>query len=217
MSAGRVLIADDHVVWRRGLRDVLEPTFEVVGEASNGDEAVQQALKIRPDVVVMDVSMPVKDGVSAAQDIRERLPETKVVMVSVSDAEEEIQRAVMAGVNGYVLKDENPETILEAVEQVASGKGYLPPRVAKRVLDSASRFMGRGTLPARATAAGLSHREVEVLRLMAEGKTHKQIANQLQISERTVGSHISSIYNKLGTDDRAQALVFAVKHGIVQI
>jgi two-component system NarL family response regulator len=107
--------------------------------------------------------------------------------------------------------------LLEAVEQVANGEGYLPPRVAKRVLDTASRVMGKGVLPTRATAAGLSLREVEVLRLMAEGKTHKQIANQLHISERTVGSHISNIYNKLGTDDRAQALVFAVKHGIVQI
>jgi DNA-binding NarL/FixJ family response regulator len=217
MTARRVLIADDHMVWRRGLRDVLEPSFEVVAEAGNGDEAVERAIESHPDVVVLDVSMPVKDGISAAHEIRERLPETRVVMVSVSDAEEEIQRAVMAGVNGYVLKDETPETILEAVEQVANGKGYLPPRIAKRVLDSASRVMGRGLLPGRGSAAGLSHREVEVLRLMAEGKTHKQIANQLHISERTVGSHISSIYNKLGTDDRAQALVFAVKHGIIQV
>lgn len=217
MTARRVLIADDHMVWRRGLKDVLEPRFEIVAEAANGDEAIERALRSRPDVVVMDVSMPGKDGISAAQDIRERLPDTKVVMVSVSDAEDEIQRAVMAGVNGYVLKDETPETILEAVQQVADGKGYLPPRVAKRVLDSASRVMGKGLQSGRSSTAGLSHREIEVLRLMAEGNTHKQIANQLHISERTVGSHISSIYNKLGTDDRAQALVFAVKHGIVQI
>jgi len=213
----RVVIADDHAVWRRGLRDVLEPELQVVAEASNGDEAVEQALETRPDVVVMDIGMPVKDGITAASEIKEKLPDTRVVMVSVTDSDEQIQRAIAAGVNGYVLKDEAPETIREAVEQVAGGKAYLPPRVAKRVLETASRVMGGTMLPARAGKSGLSHREVEVLRLMAEGKTHRQIANLLKISERTVGSHISSIYNKLGTGDRSQAIVYAVKHGIIQI
>jgi DNA-binding NarL/FixJ family response regulator len=146
----RVVIADDHAVWRRGLRDVLEPELQVVAEASNGDEAVEQALETRPDVVVMDIGMPVKDGITAASEIKEKLPDTRVVMVSVTDSDEQIQRAIAAGVNGYVLKDEAPETIREAVEQVAGGKAYLPPRVAKRVLETASRVMGGTTLPARA-------------------------------------------------------------------
>lgn len=217
MNARRVLIADDHEVWRHGLKIILEPSFQVVAEACDGDEAIEQAVRSHPDVAILDVGMPFKDGISAAKEIHQQLPHTKVVLVSASDAEDTLEQAVMAGVNGYVLKDESPERILDAVEQVANGKGYLPPRIAKRVLEAANRIIGKGVLLSAAAGAGLSHREVEVLQLLAEGKTHKQIGNRLQVSQRTVGSHISRIYSKLGTEDRARTLALAMKRGILTI
>ncbi len=205
----RVLIADDHAVWRRGLRDVLEPTFEIVAEAGEGSEAVSQAIATRPDVVVMDISLP---GM-----VKESLPDTGVVIISATDHDREIYEAIQAGVSGFVVKDDKPEAMVEAVRNAAEGKAYLPPHIAKRVLDGVAgslsgrkNALNRGNVP-------LSSREVTVLRLVAEGRRHKEIARELCISERTVGNHIASIYNKLGIDDRSQAIVYAIKKGLVRI
>jgi DNA-binding NarL/FixJ family response regulator len=213
----RVLIADDHAVWRRGLRDVLEPTFEIVAEAGEGSEAVNQAIATRPDVVVMDISLPGMDGIAAAREIKESLPDTGVVIISATDHDREIYEAIQAGVSGFVVKDDKPEAMVEAVRNAAEGKAYLPPHIAKRVLDGVAgslsgrkNALNRGNVP-------LSSREVTVLRLVAEGRRHKEIARELCISERTVGNHIASIYNKLGIDDRSQAIVYAIKKGLVRI
>jgi DNA-binding NarL/FixJ family response regulator len=212
----RVLIADDHLVWRRGLRDVLEPIFDIVAEASEGNEAVDRAIEATPDVVVMDISMPGMDGIEAVRQIKERLPNTGVVMLSVADADEEIYEAIRAGADGYVLKDDTAESIVQAVENAASGRGYLPPGIAKRVLETVSQVMS-GSPHGRSRSSGLTDREIEVLRYIAQGYTNKQIARQLSISERTVGNHVSSIYNKLGIFDRAHATVYAIKHGIIRV
>ena len=213
----RVLIADDHTVWRRGLRGILEPTFEVVSEAGEGHEAVEKALASRPDVVVTDVSMPGMDGIAAARQIRESLPDTHVVMVSATEQDREIYESIQAGVSGYVVKDDVPEAMVEAVRNAAEGKAYLPPLIAKRVLDGvAGSLNGRKDALAKGSTP-LTSRETGVLRLMAEGRRHKEIARELCISERTVGNHIASIYNKLGIFDRAQAIIYAIKKGIVRI
>jgi two-component system response regulator DegU len=213
----RVMIADDHPVWRRGLRDILESKFEVVSEAGEGNEAISQALASRPDVVVMDISLPGMDGIAAAREIKESLPDTHVVIISATDHDREIYEAIQAGVSGFVVKDDKAEAMLEAVQNAAEGKAYLPPQIAKRVLDGVAgsmagrkNAMSKGSIP-------LSSREVTVLRLVAEGRRHKEIANELCISERTVGNHIASIYNKLGIYDRSQAIVYAIKKGIVRI
>jgi len=213
----RVLIADDHTVWRRGLRDVLEPTFEVVSEASEGNDAVEKAIAYRPDVVIMDVSMPGMDGIAAARQIRECLPETHVVMISATEEDREIYESIQAGVSGYVVKDDAPESMLEAVKNAALGKAYLPPLIAKRILEGvAGSLNGRRDAMSKASTP-LSSREIGVLRLMAQGRRHKEIARELCISERTVGNHIASIYNKLGIYDRSQAIIYAIKKGIVRI
>ena len=213
----RVLIADDHPVWRRGLRDILEPTFDIVSEAGEGSEAISQALATRPDVVLMDIGLPGMDGIAAAREIKGSLPDTEVVVITATDSDRDIYEAIQAGVSGFVVKDEKAEVMVEAVQSAAEGKGYLPPQIAKRVLDG---FTGggagrKGTF-ARSSIA-LTGRELVVLRLVAEGRRHKEIASELNISERTVGNHIASIYNKLGICDRSQAIVYAIKHGIVRI
>jgi DNA-binding NarL/FixJ family response regulator len=215
-SRPTVLIADDHVIWRRGLRQVLETAFEIVSEAGEGNEAVEQARTCRPDVVVMDIHMPGMDGIAAARQIKEALPETGVVMISASDDDDQIYASIQAGVSGYLVKDDSAEAMCQAVQYAARGEAYLPPLIAKRVLQNMSSLNGTmAALTKRHTP--LSSREVTVLRLLAEGLRHKEIARELSISVRTVGNHIASIYNKLGIDDRAKAIVYAIKKGIVRL
>ncbi|MGH2519627.1 MAG: response regulator [Chloroflexota bacterium] len=217
MPRSTVLIADDHPVYRRGLRDLLEPTFQVICEAREGGEAVEKAIQQKPDVVVMDISMPGMDGIAAARQIKEQLPKTGVVMVSAADDDERIFDAIQAGVSGYIVKDDDPESMLQAIHNAALGKAYLPPLIAKRVLDGVA-----GSLNGRDDRGGknstpLTSRELAVLRLMAQGHRNKEIANDLCLSERTVGNHITSIYNKLSIYDRAQAIIYAIKKGIVRV
>lgn len=212
-----VLIADDHSVWRRGLREFLEPRFDVISEATEGNEAVSKALACKPDVVVMDVSMPGIDGIVAARRIKECLPATGVVMISATDGDQDIYEAIQAGVSAYVVKNDEPQAMLQAVQNAADGKAYLPPTIAKRVLQGLAGAMSGRPADALNRSTTLSSRELSVLRLIAEGYRHKDIARQLAISERTVGNHIASMYNKLGISDRAQAIVYAIKKGIVRI
>jgi DNA-binding NarL/FixJ family response regulator len=218
-SAGRhddsgrttVLTVDDHPVWRRGLRDILEPTFRVIGEAGGAAEAVEKARACVPQVVLMDILMPGMDGIAAAREIKEVLPDTGVVMLTSSSDDAHVHEAIRAGVSGYVVKDEGPKVIIEAVARAAEGHAYLPPAIARRVL--------QGMRLRDAVSTGghdLSARESSVLRLIAEGYRQKEIARELCISPRTVGNHVANIYNKLGIADRAQAIVYAIKKGIVR-
>jgi DNA-binding NarL/FixJ family response regulator len=213
----RVMIADDHVVWRRGLREILEPRFQIVAEAGDGNEAVAQAIATRPDVVTMDIQLHGMDGLAAAREIREHLPDTQVVVISVCDEDQGISEAIQAGVCGYVGKADKAETMIAAVDAAAEGRAYLPPLIARRVLNvAASHINGQPSVKISGRPS-LTSREIAVLRLMAEGKRHKEIAKTLSISVRTVGHHLSSIYNKLGIDDRSQAIVYAIKQGIVRV
>jgi DNA-binding NarL/FixJ family response regulator len=168
-------------------------------------------------VVVMDVSMPGMDGIAAAREIKQCLPDTGVVMISASDDDREIYEAIQAGVSGYIVKDDKPEAMLQAVQNASEGKAYLPPVIAKRVLESVAGTMNGQRNSLNKSSMPLSSREISVLRLVAEGKRHKEIARELCISERTVGNHVASIYNKLGIDDRSQAIVYAIKKGIIRV
>jgi DNA-binding NarL/FixJ family response regulator len=211
-SRPTVLLADDHPVWRTGLRRVLESAFEVVAEACDGKDAVEKARTCCPDVVVMDMHMPGMNGITATREIKEALPDTSVVMVSIAD--EQVHESILAGARGYVVKDDNAEVMLKAVQAAANGEAYLPPLMAKRILQGMRSNNGTGV---RESGIALSQREVEVLRLVGEGHRDKQIARQLGISIRTVSNHVASIYNKLGIDDRAQAIIYAIKQRIVKI
>ncbi len=217
MERNTVLIADDHPVYRKGLRHLLEPSFEVVCEAREGGEAVEKAVAKKPDVVVMDISMPGMDGIEAARQIKEQLPKTGVVVISAADDDQRIFDAIQAGASGYIVKDDEPENMVQAILNAAQGKAYLPPLIAKRVLDGmAGSLNGRDDRLSKG-ATPLTSRELSVLRLMAQGRRNREIANELCISERTVGNHITSIYNKLCIYDRAQAIVYAIKKGIVRV
>jgi len=218
MTKHTVLIADDHAVYRMGLRDLLEPEFRVVSEATEGSEAVDKAIKVKPDVVLMDINMPGMDGLEAAKQIRDRCPDTGVVVITAYDDDRRIFEAIQAGVAGYVLKEDDPQTMMDAINSAAEGKSFLPPMIVKKVMDGvAGALNGRSEGSAERTITPLSSRELMVLRLMAEGKRNREIAADLIISERTVGNHITNIYNKLGIYDRSQAVVYAIKKGIVRI
>jgi len=218
MTKYTVLIADDHAVYRMGLRDLLEPDFKVISEATEGAEAVDKAIKGKPDVVVMDINMPGMDGIEAAKQIKESCPDTGVVVITAYDDDRRIFEAIQAGVAGYVLKDDDPQTMVTAINNAAAGHAFLAPVIIKRVLDGVAGVLGgKGQGSAEKTITPLSNRELAILRLMAEGKRNRAIADELCISERTVGNHITNIYNKLGIFDRSQAVVYAIKKGIVRL
>jgi DNA-binding NarL/FixJ family response regulator len=217
MAKHTVLIADDHAVYRMGLRDLLEPEFKVISEATEGAEAVEKAEKQKPDVVVMDINMPGLDGIAAAKQIRQCCPDTGVVVITAYDDDRRIFEAIQAGVAGYVLKDDDPQTMIQAIDNAARGKAFLPPLIVKRVLEGVAGALGGRVDSPDKTITPLSDRELTVLRLMAEGKRNREIAKDLVISERTVGNHSTNIYNKLGIYDRSQAVVYAIKKGIVRV
>ena len=203
-----VLIVDDHPVVRTGLRGMLEgrPEFVVLGEAENGEEAVEMAGRLAPDVVLMDLRMPGIDGVEATARIRKALPRINVLVLTTSDSGADILRAVEAGATGYVLKDAPREEIYGAIRAAAEGKPLLAPDVAAHLVE-------RVRWPSE---EGLSGREVEVLELVAQGKGNKEIARTLWISEATVKSHLLHVYDKLGAADRASAVAAAMRRGILR-
>jgi DNA-binding NarL/FixJ family response regulator len=210
----RVLIADDHTVVRDGLAAVLarRPDITVVGEASNGVEAVEKAAQLHPDVILMDLRMPEMDGAEAMRRIRERDPDVRFLVLTTFDNDEYIFEAIQAGAKGYLLKDASREDLFRAVVAVYRGESLIQPAVASRVLD---RFveLSQRTVPGET----LSEREIEVLRLMARGAANKEIAAALFISESTVKTHIANIFQKLDVNDRTEAVTTALQKGIIRL
>jgi two-component system, NarL family, response regulator LiaR len=208
--ATRVLITDDHGVVRQGLRMFLslDPDFEVVGEASNGEEALAMARALGPDVVLMDLLMPVMDGISATEKIRAELPEVEVIALTSVLEDASVTGAVRAGAIGYLLKDTDSEELSRAIKAAAEGRVHLAPEAAARLMRE---------VRAPDSPEALTDREAEVLRLLARGKANKQIASSLHVSEKTVKAHVSSILMKLGVQSRTQAALYAVRAGLVSI
>ena len=208
----RVVLADDHAVVRRGLAGLLESAddIEVVGVATDGQEAVDLVRAHRPDVAVMDLQMPVLDGVEATRAIVEERSGTEVLVLTSFSDHARIDAALEAGAVGYLLKDAEPEALLDGIRAVARGESPLDPRAARRLLSRASRA---GAQPSP-DASGLSPREVQVLRLVVEGLLNKQIASRLGITERTVKAHLTSAYQRIGVADRTQAALWAQRHDL---
>ena len=208
--ATRVLITDDHGVVRQGLRMFLslDPDFEVVGEASNGEEALAMARDLGPDVVLMDLLMPVMDGISATEKIRAELPDVEVIALTSVLEDASVTGAVRAGAIGYLLKDTDSEELSRAIKAAAEGRVHLAPEAAARLMRE---------VRAPESPEALTDREAEVLRLLARGKANKQIASSLYVSEKTVKAHVSSILMKLGVQSRTQAALYAVRTGLVSI
>jgi DNA-binding NarL/FixJ family response regulator len=206
----RTLITDDHKVVRRGLRGFLEldPGLEVVGEASNGEEAVNMALRLEPDVVLMDLLMPVMDGIEATREIRLRLPEVEVVALTSVLEDASVTGAIKAGAIGYLLKTTEADELCEAIRAAAAGQVRLAPEAAARLMRE---------VRAPESPEALTKREAEVLKLVARGKANKQVARELFIDEKTVKSHVHSILSKLNVKSRTQAALYAVRVGLVTV
>jgi DNA-binding NarL/FixJ family response regulator len=207
----RILIADDHHVVRQGLRMFLslEAEFEVVGEAADGAEAVRLARELRPDVVLMDLIMPVMDGITAIKTIRSELPEVEVIALTSVMEDASVIGAIRAGAMGYLLKDAQADELCRAVKAVACGQVQLTPQAAARLMSEIQAPV------APAGREALSGREAEVLCLLAQGRSNKEIASSLHIGETTVKTHVSSVLAKLGMASRTQAALYAVQAGLV--
>jgi DNA-binding NarL/FixJ family response regulator len=204
----RVLVADDHAVVRSGLGQLLAtaPDLELAGEAKDGQEAVEAAENAAPDVILMDISMPVLDGVEATRRIIARDPNARIVMLTSLADNRQILDALEAGASGYLLKHAGPDELLGAIRAAAAGDAPLDPKAARALLDN------RRTAPVADKHKALSAREQEVLRLVAQGLANKQIARRLGISERTVKAHLTNVFSALGVSDRTQAALWAREH-----
>jgi DNA-binding NarL/FixJ family response regulator len=213
MDSIRALIVDDHPVTREGLRTALalsEDAVVVVGEASSGEEAVQRALELEPDVVFMDVRMPGMDGIEATRRIRQATPATKVILITIDESRGAISEAIQAGVSGYLLKDASPDSLVDAARNAMEGNAVIHPQLTKTFIDEVR--MNDSDAP-RATP--LSKREREILQKVADGTTTRQVAAELGISPHTVKTHLERIFEKLGANDRAQAVAIAIRTGVV--
>jgi len=209
----RLLIADDHEIVRKGLRVLLETSteVEVVGEAANGKEALSKAAQYRPDLILLDLVMPGKDGLEVIKEIKNNFPSVKILVLTSYSEEEKLAQALKEGALGYLLKDSSPEELLEAIKEVSQGKTHLSPELAFRVV----RLMTGKTTPL-SNSEFLTKRELEVLNLLAQGLSDREIAQRLFISPRTVGTHVSNILTKLGVKNRTQAVLLAQEKGLVK-
>lgn len=207
----RIFIADDHAIVRKGVRSLLslEEDMEVVGEATNGREAVRGVGELNPDVILMDLLMPELDGIQAIQQIIAKQPSAKVLVLTSFDTDDKIFPAIKMGALGYLLKDSDPSELATAIRQVNAGQCSLHPVIARKVLQELNLSPKQPT-----SAQSLTEREVEVLRMVARGKSNRQIAEELFISPGTVRTHLSSILGKLHLASRTQATLYALKEGL---
>lgn len=212
----RLLIVDDHAVVRKGLRGFLElmDGFEVVGEGSNGAEAVSFAQQLQPDVVLMDLIMPEMDGIEATRRIMISNPEIKILILSSFGDDDNVFPAIQAGALGYVLKDISPEDLADAIRQTAEGKSHLHPDITNKLISHVQKDPSQGDATNQLIKE-LTERELEVLIQIGRGLSNKEIASELSISPKTVKTHVSSILSKLQLSDRTQAAIFSIRQGLV--
>ncbi len=213
MTKTRILLVDDHEVVRLGLKALVEhhPQFEVVGEAVTAKEAIEQAEKILPDIVLMDIRLPGASGIEACEVITEKFPDIRVVMLTSYAEDEMLFSAIRAGASGYVLKQIGGDDLIRALESVSKGEALLDPAVTQRVFQEVRRAVKEEEASA---FANLSQQEKHVLLLVSEGKTNREIAKSLYLGEGTVRNYVSSILSKLGVSNRAEAAAFAVEHNL---
>lgn len=213
MSKQRIILVDDHEVVRLGLKSLLErhPQFEIVGEASSAREAMEQVAAMEPDVVVMDIRLPGTSGIEACEQIVDKYPDIKVIMLTSYAEDEMLFSAIRAGASGYVLKQIASEELVKAIEAVGRGEALLDPAVTQRVFQEVRRAVKEEEASA---FAHLSQQEKHVLLLVSEGKTNREIAKNLFLGEGTVRNYVSSILSKLGVNNRAEAAAYAVEHSL---
>ncbi len=211
----RVALADDHTLFRQGLRQLLElePDMEVVGEAVNGVEAIELARRTRPDVFLVDINMPIVDGVSATREIMREDPSIGVVVLTMYPEDGYVIRAITAGARGYLLKDADSARVVDAVRTVAAGHSQLDPGMTTKLLQEFRRIAQQ---PGQDNSmGGLTPREIDLLRLIASGRSNKEIAHELNLAESTVKNKLSVLFQKLDAKDRTQAAIYAMSHGLL--
>jgi len=218
LSTIRVLIADDHVLVREGIMKILslEEDFEIAGEAGDGQEAFRIALEKDVDIALLDVNMPITDGIEACRMIKRVKPQIGVIALTIHDQQEYLFEFIRAGASAYLLKDISPGQLVETIRGVASGNSYIPPRLMSNVFEEINRMSVNHT-SRQHNKDQLTSREVEVLQHVAQGDSNKLIAIKLFISEKTVKNHLYRIFQKLNVDDRTQATLYALKHKIVNL
>ncbi|HEY8340417.1 MAG TPA: response regulator transcription factor [Egibacteraceae bacterium] len=218
-DAIRVIVADDHALFRRGLEMVLasEDDIEVVAEAGDGAEVVALAIEHMPDLVLMDVRMPVQGGIAATKAIREALPHTKILMLTISDEEEDLYDAIKAGANGYLLKEISIDEVADAIRSVHAGQSLISPSMASKLLTEFAAMARKGEERQQMPTPRLTDREMEVLALVAQGMNNRDIAKELFISENTVKNHVRNILEKLHLHSRMEAVVYAVREKLLEI
>ena len=217
MEKVKVLIVDDHALIREGLTKILstEESIRVVGEAENGAQAVEQAFQMQPDVILMDINMPVTNGIEATRVIKNEKPEIGVIALTIHDQEEYLFELIKAGVSGYILKDISPGLLIQTIQGVARGESFITPSMTAKMFNEYTRLSSQ--IYPGASPQGLTRREVDVLRLVAHGENNRTIAKNLYISEKTVKNHLTNIFQKLGVEDRTQAAIHAVKNRLVKL
>jgi DNA-binding NarL/FixJ family response regulator len=214
----RVVVVEDHPVYRAGLTMMMEARpegIDVVGEAADGAAALRMVAETGPDVVLMDIRMAGMDGIEATRQIKQRFPGVKVLALSAYDGDDCVLEMLRAGASGYMLKDADHSVIVSGIAAVAEGKGRIHPRLAARVFEAFAELSNGPQRRQGDPYDGLTGRELEVLRLLSTGATNRQIGEQLWISERTVDNHVQNIYRKIDVSDRAQAILYSVRKGLV--
>ena len=218
----RILIADDHQLLRQGIRNflALEPDFDIIGEAVDGEDAVAKAQALRPDVLLLDINMPKLTGIEVTGKLKELCPAVRVMALTIHDDENYMMRMIENGAAGYLLKDVEPSTMVQAIRRVYAGESYVEPSLTKKLFHGITSREGRNpAAPVHGSydADRLSTREIEVLQLIGRGMSNAEIAKELFLSEKTVKNHLTNIFRKIQVTDRTQAVLYAIKHKIVQV
>ncbi|WP_205685290.1 response regulator [Bacillus salacetis] len=225
MMATNIVIIDDHQLFREGVKRILEfePSFNVLAEGDDGSEAISLVEEHNPDVVLMDINMPQLNGVEATQELIEKYPDTKIIILSIHDDENYVSHALKTGALGYLLKEMDSEALIEAVKVVADGGSYIHPKVTHNLINDYRRLAnsqetgGFKQSEVRRPLHLLTRRECEVLQMLADGKSNRGIGEALYISEKTVKNHVSNILQKMNVNDRTQAVVTGIKNGWVEV
>lgn len=219
MTKIRILIADDHRVVREGLVAILKSRsdMDVVGEAINGFEVIEKTKALKPDVILMDISMPQMNGVEATRAVRKISPEIGIVVLTMHDDDATIFELVRTGVHGYLLKDADSSEIVKAIQSIYKGESIIHPSIARKILGEFSQLEPEQVKKAPRKMYNLSGREVDVLRRVAKGKTNKEIASELHLSEKTIKNHVRNIFHKMGVYDRTEAAMKGVQEGIIDL
>jgi two-component system response regulator DegU len=219
----KIMIADDHVLLRQGIRNVLEleEDFQVIGEAGDGEQTVERAIALAPDILLLDINMPRLNGLEVIKKINEQRQTIKIIVLTMHDDENYVIEVVKAGAVGYLLKDIEPGMLVTAIRTVYAGESFIYPTLAKKLFSEFSRQQEKATTIIKAVThrreEGLTYRELEVLQRVCLGLSNQDLAKSLFLSEKTVKNHLTSIFRKIGVNDRTQAVLYALKHKIVSL